>query len=348
MAQTAQRPAPVRSRPQERPDVDSGSSPTRDSSGSRSLSPSFSPSFFFNGHVPRRRALVVAVAALFGFALTVVWSAQFVDKTIGDTIADTLLGHPAKGTPIAGALAGIVFALVTGIAGTFTACNVAVFSALAPLTGAQATSRRGRMAAALRPLSRLALGAVVVSAVYGMVVGVLGTGMPQFDESQGAGFSGRLIQAMVVYGLLGLVMTYLGLAALGVVRDPLAGLTRVLPDAPMLFMGGLIGAFLIGRPFPLFRQLFRDAAESHNSLYAGLEFALQSLGNIVVMGLMFLLVTGFFGDRLHRWLTRRPSRASALMAAAFIAAGIFLVLYWDVRMLARRDLIWYPLAPWAA
>lgn len=336
MAQTAQRPAPVRSRPQERPTGKSGS-------GARSSS------FFFNGHVPRRRALVIGVSALFGFALTVVWSAQFVDKTIGDTIADTLLGHPAKGTPIAGALAGLVFALVTGIAGTFTACNVAVFSALAPLTGAQATSRRGRMAAALRPLSRLALGAVVVSAVYGMVVGALGTGMPQFDESQGGGgFSGRLIQAMVVYGLLGAVMTYLGLSALGVVRDPLARLTRVWPGAPMLFMGGLIGAFLIGRPFPLFRQLFRDAAVSGNSFYAALEFALQSLGNILVMALMFLLVTGFLGDRLHRWLTRRPSRASALMAAAFIAAGVFMILYWDVRMLARRDLIWYPLAPWAA
>lgn len=173
--------------------------------------------------------------------------------------------------------------------------------------------------------------------------------MPQFDESQGGGgFSGRLIQAMVVYGLLGAIMTYLGLAALGVVRDPLARLTRVWPGAPMLFMGGLIGAFLIGRPFPLFRQLFRDAAASGNSFYAALEFSLQSLGNILVMALVFLLVTGFFGDRLHGWLTRRPSRASALMAAAFIAAGVFMILYWDVRMLARRDLIWYPLAPWAA
>ncbi|MFJ9810770.1 hypothetical protein ACIRTB_21335 [Streptomyces sp. NPDC101158] len=333
MAQTVQRPSPARSRPERATAPDPGPS-----------------SFFFNGHAPRRRALVIAVSALFGFALTVVWSAQFVDRTIGDTIADTLLGRTAKGTPIVGALAGVAFALATGIAGTFTACNVAVFSALAPLTGAGATSRRGRMGAALRPLSRLALGAVVVSAVYGMFVAFLGTSMPQFDQGQGGagGFSGRLIQAMVVYGVIGLVMTYLGLSALGMVRDPLAKLSRDFPDVPMYFMGGLIGAFLIGRPFPLFRQLFQDAARSRNALYAALEFALQSLGNIVVMSVLFLLVTGFFGDRLHRWMTARPSRASALMAAAFIAAGVFMILYWDVRMLARRDLIWYPLAPWAA
>ncbi|MGR6975094.1 hypothetical protein ACU639_36915 [Streptomyces cynarae] len=331
MAQTAQRPA-------------ASPSPTR-------RAPATAPgttSFFFNGHAPRRRTLVAAVSALFGFALTVVWSAKFVDRTIGDTVADTLLGHAAKGTPIAGVLAGLAFALATGVAGTFTACNVAVFSALAPLTGGPSASRRGRMAAALRPLSRLALGAVVVSAAYGAVVAVAGTGMPQFDESQGGGFSGRLVQAMVVYGLIGLLMTYLGLAALGVVRDPLARVSQRFPGAPMLFMGGLIGAFLIGRPFPLFRQLFRSAAQSHDPLYGAVAFGLQSLGNITVMSLLFLLVTGVFGDRLHRWTAKRPSRASALMAAGFLAAGVFLVLYWDVRILAYRDLIWYPMAPWAA
>ncbi|WSQ69950.1 hypothetical protein OG393_35405 (plasmid) [Streptomyces sp. NBC_01216] len=307
-------------------------------------------SFFFNGHVPRRRALVILVSALFGFALTVVWSAQFVDRTIGDNVADSLLGHHAKGEPIAGALAGIAFALATGIAGTFTACNVAVFSALAPLAGGRSSSRRGRMAAALRPLAQLALGALIVSSVYGAVVALAGTGMPQFGDQGGGGggFSGRLIQAMVVFGLLGVVMTYLGLAALGMVRDPLARISERYPGAPMLFMGGLIGAFLIGRPFALFRQLFRDAAESHNALYGAASFALQSLGNIVVMAVVFLLVTGLLGDRLHQWMTRRPSRASALMAASFIAAGVFMVLYWDVRILARRELIWYPIAPWAA
>ncbi|MFF5788462.1 hypothetical protein ACFY8P_26305 [Streptomyces sp. NPDC012693] len=332
MAQTAHRPAPA------------GSRPDRATAAERPT-----PSFFFNGHVPRRRGMVIAVSALFGFALTVVWSAEFVDKTIGDTVADTLLGRTAKGTPIPGALAGILFALVTGIAGTFTACNIAVFSALAPLTGGRSVSRRGRMAAALRPLGQLAAGAVVVSAVYGMLVAVSGTGMPQFDQSQGGGgLSGRLIQAMVVYGLIGLVMTYLGLAALGVVRDPLAKLSEQYPSAPMLFMGGLIGAFLVGRPFPLFRQLFRDTAESHNVLYGSVAFSLQTLGNILVMSVLFLLVTGLFGDRLHRWMTKRPSRSAALMAAAFIAAGVFMVLYWDLRILARRDLIWYPMAPWAA
>ncbi|MFE2341169.1 hypothetical protein ACFXCR_16935 [Streptomyces sp. NPDC059431] len=335
MTQVAHRPAPA---------------PLRNARGEAGTGPSRTPSFFFNGHAPRRRALVLLAGALFGFALTVVWSAQFVDKTIGDNVADTLLGHAAKGAPITGTLAGIAFALASGIAGTFTACNVAVFSALAPLAGTSAT-RRGRMAAALRPLGFLAAGAVSVSALYGVVVALVGTGMPQFQSSAaggGGGLSPRLVQAMVVYGVIGLVMMYLGLAALGVLRDPLARISARFPNAPMAVMGGLIGAFLIGRPFALFRQLFKNAAESHNVLYGAAVFSLQTLGNIVVVSVLFLLVTGLLGERLHRWMTAKPSRASAVMAASFIAAGVFMVFYWDVRMLSRLDLIWYPLAPWAA
>ncbi|EDY48937.1 hypothetical protein [Streptomyces clavuligerus] len=309
--------------------------------------PGRSPSFFFNGHVPRRRGLVAAVGALFGFALTVIWSHQFVDRTVAGNVAGFLLGHDAEATPIGGVLAGAAFALATGVAGTFTACNIAVFSALGPLAGQPAT-RRGRMAATLRPLALMAVGAVAVSAGYGVVVALVGTGMPQFDESvPGAGgFSGRLIQAMVVYGVLGAVLIWFGLAALGVVRDPVARLTERLPAAPMLLMGALIGAFLIGRPFPLFRKLFRDAAESGNVLYGAAAFGLQALGNLVVMGVVLLLVAGLLGERLHRWFAARPSRSAAVMAASMLAAGVFMVLYWDVRIFAMRDMIWYPLAPW--
>ncbi|MEU8775799.1 hypothetical protein [Streptomyces sp. NPDC048606] len=320
---------------------------SRSAATPRSHRPTRAPSFFFNGHAPRRRALVLGLGALVGFALTVIWSAEFVDQTIGANVSEALLGHPAKDAPLTGALAGIAFALATGVAGTFTACNIAVFSAIAPLAG-QVSGRRGRAVAALRPLGRLAVGALVVSALYGAVVAVVGTGMPQFQTASPAGgFSPRIIQAMVVYGIMGLAMTWLGLAAAGLVRDPLARLTARFPGAPMYLMGAMTGALLLGRPFGLFRQLFRDAAESHNVLYGAAAFAFQSLGNIVLVGLLFLLVTALFGDRLHRLLTARPSRVSALMAAAFVAAGVFMILYWDVRMLARRDLIWYPLAPWA-
>lgn len=45
----------------------------------------------------------------------------------------------------------------------------------------------------------------------------------------------------------------------------------------------------------------------------------------------------------------KPGRMAAVTAVTLIVAGVFTFLYWDVRMLARREIIpWYPIAPWAA
>ncbi|ALG10760.1 hypothetical protein [Kibdelosporangium phytohabitans] len=305
-------------------------------------------SSFVSGHFPRRRGLVLVVSAIAGFLLTVIWSAEFVDSAIGDSVANTLLGHDAKQTPITGVAAGILFAFVSGLAGTFTACNIAAFGAVAPLLGS-AGSRWRRVAHALRPLGWLAVGMLVVSAVYGFVVGIVGTRMPQFDTAAvPAGvLSARSVQSLVVFGLIGLVMIYLGLAALGYVRDPFRRVARRFPNAPMVFMGALIGAFLIGRPFPLFRQMFREAAESHNPLYGVVAFCLQSLGNVVIMAVLFLVLTLVTGKRLRQWLTTDPRRLTIVVAASLIVAGVFTFMYWDIRMLARRDIIpWYPTAPW--
>ncbi|WP_326552171.1 hypothetical protein [Micromonospora sp. NBC_01813] len=315
----------------------------------RSPAPDSPPSsLFVNGYFPRRRGLIALLAVLGGFLLTVIWSAEFVDQTIGDNVANTLLGHDAKETAIAGIAAGIAFAFVSGLAGTFTACNVAVFGTMAPLLG-KGGSRLDRLRLTLRPLGWLAVGMIGVSALYGAVVGFVGTSMPQFSTvaNTPGSLSPRSIQSMVVYGVIGLVMVYLGLAALGIVPDPLARVANRFPNAPMVLMGALVGGFLIGRPFALFRQLFRDAAESGNPLYGAAAFVLQSLGNILVMAVLLLALTFLLGGRLQRWFAANPRRITVVTAVALIAAGAFMFLYWDVRLLARRDIIpWYPMAPW--
>lgn len=325
--------------------------PTTTATPTRASEPPSAPatSLFVNGHFPRRRGLIALLAVLGGFLLTVIWSAEFVDRTIGDNVANTLLGHDAKETAIAGVAAGVIFAFVSGLAGTFTACNVAVFGTMAPLLGSGG-SRLERLRLTLRPLGWLAVGMVSVSAVYGAVVGLVGTSMPQFSTAANTpgSLSPRSIQSMVVYGVIGLIMVYLGLAALGIVPDPLARVAARFPNAPMVLMGALVGGFLIGRPFALFRQLFRDAAESGNPLYGAAAFVLQSLGNIVVMAILLLALTYFAGGRLQRWFTANPRRITVITAVALIAAGAFMFLYWDVRLLARREIIpWYPMAPWA-
>jgi hypothetical protein len=306
-------------------------------------------STFVNGHFPRRRGLIVLLSSIGGFLLTVVWSAQFVDSTIGDGIANTMLGHDAKETPITSIAAGIAFAFASGVAGTFTACNIAAFGAVAPMLGST-ESRWSKLRATLRPVGWLAVGMIPVSALYGVLVGIIGTRMPQFSTAANTPgtLSSRGIQSLIVFGVIGLVMVYLGLAALGLVRDPFRRISQRFPNAPMVFMGVLIGGFLIGRPFGLFRQMFRDAAESHNPLYGAVAFTLQSVGNIVIMAILFLVLAYFTGGRLQRWFAANPTRVATVTAVALIVAGVFTFMYWDIRMLARREIIpWYPTAPWS-
>jgi hypothetical protein len=318
------------------------------SSGAADLSPN-SPagptSLFVNGRFPRRRPLIVVLCAIAGLALTYVWSAEFVDKSIGFNIASGLLGEDAGNASIGGIVSGVLFSLVSGLAGSFTACNIAVFGAVGPLVG-QTTSRRRRLMRTLRPLGWLAAGMIPVSALYGALVGVFGTKMPQFSTGNGVGLSPRIAQAMVTFGLIGVVMLVLGLASLGLVRDPMATVSRRFPNAPLLLMGVLIGGFLIGRPYPLFREMFQHAAGTHNPFYGALAFALQSAGNIVIMAILFLVLTHSTGGRLQRWLRANPTRTTVLTACSFLVAGVFTVLYWDVRMLGRLHYLWFPTAPW--
>jgi cellulose binding protein with CBM2 domain/fibronectin type III domain protein len=75
----------------------------------------------------------------------------------------------------------------------------------------------------------------------------------------------------------------------------------------MIVFGTIGLAFiLIGRPFPLFRLMFRDAAENHDVLYGAAAFTLRSAGNILITALLFLLLAR------HRRpcppLVRRPPR----------------------------------------
>jgi hypothetical protein len=295
---------------------------------------------------PRHRGRIVALSALAGVVLSVVWSATLVDSGIGDTVADNLLGHSAKQTAVTSVTAGIALAFVSGLAGSFTACNIAAFGAIAPLLG-QAAGWRQRLSAGLVPLGWLAAGAVTISGLYGAFGVYFADHLPQLsDATLGDGFPVRLVQASAVFVVIGLIFVILGLAAVDLVPDPIAPLTARFAPARMVIMGALIGAFLIGRPFPLFHKMFAYAAQTHDPLYGAAAFMLQSLGNIVVLGVIFLGLTYAGRGRLLRVLSRSPGRLATISAVAFLVSGIFLVVYWGVRLPAHFHIGWFPAMPW--
>jgi hypothetical protein len=167
-----------------------------------------------------------------------------------------LLGQDAATTTLTGPLMGIVFAFVSGLAGTFTACNIAGMSAVAPmLAGNEPVTRRRTLVAMLRPIGWLTIGMCSVAAVYGAIGVAMGSRLPQLSpEVTAGGMPVRLVQSSVVFGIVGLAFAYLGLAALRMVPDPLERFRVRHPRTDVFVMGLLIGAFLIGRPFPLFKR----------------------------------------------------------------------------------------------
>jgi hypothetical protein len=290
---------------------------------------------------PIRTGVAVTASVIAGILLAVLWSFEFVDSVIGDNVANTLLGYEAKATPIAGTWTGLVFAFVSGFAGTFTACNIAMVASIGPMSQAGA-QRADVLRALLRPLGAFALGMVTVSAVYGFVGVLLGERLPQLSTDMVGTMPVRLIQSSVVFGVVGLALVYLGLAALGVVRDVFAGR----PVARVVVLGALVGAFLIGRPYPMFVKLFHWAADTGNPLYGAATFALQSLGNILLVSAIFaLLILGTRG-RFLRWLAGSPRRMALVTGTLLLGLGVFTVVYWDLRVPSIFGFGWFPTMPY--
>jgi hypothetical protein len=285
-------------------------------------------------------AVLASVAA--GVLLAILWSFEFVDSVIGDNVANTLLGREAKTTPILGTGAGLVFAFVSGFAGTFTACNIAMASSIGPLSQASHGQRTDTLRALARPLGALTVGMVSVSAVYGFVGVLLGDRLPQLSTDTVGTMPVRLIQSSVVFGVVGLAIGYLGLAALGVVRDVFAHR----PTARVVVLGALVGAFLVGRPYPMFVKLFQWAAETGNPLYGAATFVLQSLGNILLVSVLFAVLVLATRGGFLRWLARDPRRLSLVSGTMLLALGVFTVVYWDLRVPSLFGVGWFPTMPY--
>jgi hypothetical protein len=289
------------------------------------------------------RARIALLSLVVGLAMAVLWSAQLVDDDIGVNVVNGLLGDDAVRTSLSGTVTGLVFAFVIVVAGTFTACNVAVFAAIAPAVRDRDTLS-GRLRLASRPLGWLGVGALATAGGYGAIGASLGTRIPQLSTATvGSHFPVRLLQSVVVFGLIGLVMLYLGAAALAVLPDPLGRLTARWAPAPQVFMGVLIGGFLIGRPWPLFHAMFLHAARNHDAAFGAAAFMLVAAGNMVLMALLFLLLAM---SGLPRWLASRPGRIISMTATAWLIGGSFTFVYWVIRLPAKLGYGWFPTMPW--
>ena len=282
----------------------------------------------------RSRLLWALCAIVLGVLIAGFWNYHLVDgfgkdfvagQTIGDT--ERLSGSYDK----QGLGFGFIFAIVAGLAATFTACNCVVFAMLPGLACSTEQTGSPRQLA-LKALGVFTLCVLLVCFAYGAYVGTLGTErIGAFNER-----ANRLVQAQITFTALGSVLFVWGLISFGFLDSVIARLPKGLlrffasPLTKAGLMGLLVGLFSVGRPFPVFRDFLAYAAASENPLYGGAVMALQGIGQILVMILLFLLLLLPFSRRIADWASRHPGRLEQFSAAALLAGGSYFIFYWGL------------------
>ncbi|HXH24438.1 MAG TPA: hypothetical protein VNI78_04250 [Vicinamibacterales bacterium] len=280
-----------------------------------------------------RRVAYLLLASLVGVVVAGFWNFRVVDEFGATVVAGNTIGEyrglSAQFSTL-GAAFGFVFALVAGLAATFTACNCVAFAMIPGLVCAP-DARAGRRAA-LRSLGVMLTFVVLVSAIYGAFVGWLGpAGVAAINAREV-----RFAQAAVVFSVLGLAMLLWGAIELGLlarVTSRCTPTTRAFfaqPTTKAAIMGTMIGAFAVGRPYPVFREFLLYAAQAQQPLYGAAVMAVQGVGQVLVMVAVFLLVLALFSDRLRTWIVTRPSRPALVSAFALIAGGAYFLFYWGI------------------
>lgn len=229
---------------------------------------------------------------------------------------------------------GMIFALVAGFAATFTACNCVVYAMIPSLAFPEKKGSNSTKAAALWSLFIFILAVILIGAIYGFYVGMLGSKGVQTYNSPVI----RLHQAQVVFSLIGIIMLGWGAITFGIFDPAIKKIpislreTIAKPTTKAGLMGILVGCFAIGRPYPVFRDFLAYAAASNNPFYGALVMSIQGFGQIAFMAILYLLLLALFRNRLGRWANEKPHQAELLSSIAFLAGGAFFLFYWGVGM----------------
>jgi hypothetical protein len=72
------------------------------------------------------------------------------------------------------------------------------------------------------------------------------------------------------------------------------------------------------------------AATAQSPLYGAGVMAVQGLGQIALMVLLFLTLTYGGGGGLSRWASARPDRVAIVSGLSLVAGGAFFVFYWGL------------------
>lgn len=274
-------------------------------------------------------------AVVLGILIAGFWNYHLIDGFGKDLIAGATIGDTAEladSYSSYGSTFGFLFAAVAGLAATFTACNCVVFAMLPGL--ACSTKNKGPTIHLSHVAGAFLGGVLAICGLYGLVIGFLGPKGVEVLNSR----SVRLTQAQTVFTALGVVMVGWSLLELGFFRRwtrRLSEQTRAFfahPTTKAGLMGTLVGLFAVGRPFPVFRQFLRYAAEASSPLYGAGVMMVQGTGQVLLMILLFALLVWAAGPRLGRWAQSKPHQPQLVSGLALLVGGTFFIYYWGLSL----------------
>jgi len=281
-----------------------------------------------------KRATVAAAAVVLGVVVAGFWNYEAVDGFGQAAFAEPLVGdtsETAGAYAVLGPAFGVLFAVAAGLAATFTACNVVVF-AMVPELACERDGGGVNRSDLFKLLGAFVGGVFVVGIPYGAFVGMLG---PEGIEAMNSD-AVRLAQAQAVFSFLGIGLLIWGAAEMGFLgrlERQFAPETRAFfgrPSTRAAVMGLFVGAFAVGRPFPVFRDLLTYAATSRQPLYGAVVMLVNDVGMIAGMVLVLYLVVRVFGSRIDAWVQRSPHGPQLMSGFALLAGGAFFVFYWGL------------------
>lgn len=279
-----------------------------------------------------RRGIQFAGAMLAGVMIAGFWNVNLVDGFGRDVAGQALGGFEGRAAQFGalGAGFGFLFAIVAGLAATFTACNCVAFALIPGL--ACAPDARGKRQAALKTFGVMVCWVALVGALYGAFVGRLG-------PAGAAAFNAREIrgaQSFAVFSVLGIGMLLWAAIEFGLLPRLVARcspMTRAFfaqPATKAAIMGIMVGAFAIGRPYPVFREFLLYASQANSPVYGAAVMAVQGVSQILVMAGAFLLILWLWHQRIANWIMTRPHQSALVSATALAAGGAYFVYYWGV------------------
>lgn len=284
----------------------------------------------------RYRVVIAIISIIIGVCIAGFWNYQAVDGFGREFVAGNIVGDTeslSSSYNDKGMGFGFLFAMTAGLAATFTACNCVVFAMLPSLSCS--TDPGSSRKQAFKILLTFITGVLVVNLIYGFFIGMMSSETVEVYNSRDF----RIQQAQIIYSAIGILLLGWGLISFGF----LSAITSRLSERTYFFfanpvtkatiMGGLVGLFSIGRPFPVFREFLAYAAASNNPFFSALAMSIQGVGQIAVMVLIFVILLLFFSKRLGKWMVKKPQQIQLWSACAFVAGAAYFIFYWGLAFL---------------